>query len=67
MASKKLTKRQEVQRQMRLERTANDCLSDPEFHPDPRVAARHLDGQAMKKRGETPPWEEESGDESTSA
>lgn len=56
----KLTARQQAQRQLKAQREADRCLSDPEYHPDPRVAARHLDGALMKKRGETPPWEEAS-------
>jgi hypothetical protein len=56
--AQKLTARQRVAVQQRKEREANNCLTDPEFHPDPRVAARHLDSALMKKRGETPPWEE---------
>ena len=67
MAQKKLTARQRVARQARAERMSNDCLTDPEYHPNPKVAARHLDGEAMKKRGETPPWEVEQNGESASA
>jgi len=62
--AEKLTARQRVAKQMRLQREANDCLTDPEYHPDPRVAARHLDGALIKKRGETPPWEEQSDGDS---
>ena len=45
---------------MKAQREADQCLTDPEYHPDPRVAARHLDGALMKKRGETPPWEDKA-------
>ena len=67
MAQKKLTARQRAARQLKAQRDSDKCLTDPEYHPNPKVAARHLDGEAMKKRGETPPWEVEQDGESTSA
>lgn len=55
--AEKLTARQRAQKLLKAQRESDKCLTDPEYHPDPRVAARALDGDLMKKRGETPPWE----------
>jgi hypothetical protein len=33
---------------------------EAKYAADPREAARAIDGEAMKARGETPPWEEEA-------
>ncbi len=60
--AKKLTARQASLKAARMRDDAEAAIRNPEFHPDPRVAARHLDGQIIRKRGETPPWEKEASD-----
>ena len=56
------TSAQRNARLAKLKEKGESALRDPEYHPDPRQAARHLDGQLMKARGETPPWEKQEGD-----
>lgn len=55
---KRLTPAQRRQRQARLMRKAEEPVED-KYHHDPVVAAKAIDGEIIRARGETPPWEEE--------
>ena len=63
--AKKLTARQASLKAARMRDEADAAIHNLEYHPDPRVAARHLDGKIIRARGETPPWEEETDDGQT--
>lgn len=49
---------QEKQRRAKAAAKAKEPL-DPRYDANPREAARAIDGEAYRARGETPPWEEE--------
>ena len=53
---------QERQRDAKNRAKAQEPL-DPRYDANPREAARAIDGEAYRARGETPPWEEEEAAE----